>query len=74
MGYNDVILVWFPVESSDFDYDTIAEIIDGRMQYYLEPIYDGEEWGYEEPSEHELLSLGVRPDIAIAVQATLFQE
>lgn len=65
-GYEAITFVWWPVDL----HEEMADIIGDRMQYYLEPVWNGEEWGYYEPDEQELLSLGVIPD-EIAVQPSL---
>ena len=65
IGMNVEIKIWFPCTSEWQDF------LSDRFEPYFQNIWLNE-WCYEEPTEDEILALGVRPDSVMAIQEKLF--
>lgn len=65
VGMNVNYTIWYPCEIE------WQEFISDRFHSYFENFWYGD-WSYEEPTEEELLSLGIRPESTVAIQTKLF--
>ena len=66
VGINQIFMIWYPSEIAWQEY------LSDYFSSYFQDIWENDEWCCEEPSESELLALGIRPDSMTAIQEKLF--